>query len=296
MNATIRPVVALAAFLALAAPLGAPAADSARIARSVDLALAQLGEGNALGRSDRPVAISRPASVRYELGAVVDTPAGATSGLRVLAVTPGLAAQRLGLKPGDTLLALNGVRFEQGARSTTRLQHALAAANGALQAQWVRDGRTYAARGQADVTAVPAYRLVVGETPVAGRCGFVSTRLSVPPLSKDIHDAVITRIDGRSTPLLHTPNRHRLASGRHVLVVAEAIRREHLGTAVTRKIAQMHRARDADAYKTLVVDIKPGMKYMIGARLLTDRLDPSGIASNSYWEPVIYSERPEGCR
>lgn len=296
MTSAARMFIATAVLLAIGAASASQPADTARIGRTVDLALAQLGEGGALGSVDEPVSISRPASVRYELGAVVDAPAGAAAGLRVLAVTPGSAAQRLGLRPGDTLLAVNGARFEAGARTTQRLQQALAANGGQVEAQWSRGGRVVAARGQADVTAVPAYRMVIGETPAAGRCGFVSTRLGVPPLSRGIHDALITRIDGRSTPLLHRPNRYRLAAGRHVLVVDEMIRRDLLGSAAVREIARMRRARDAAAYKTLVLDVKPGTSYFVGARLVKERLDAQGIASNRYWEPVVYTERAEACR
>src|SRR3546814_5689617 len=77
--------------------------------------------------------------------------------------------------------------------------------------------------GQADVVAVPAYHLTVGEA-AAGTtagCGYVSDS-SLPPRSEGLFKAEITQVDGRSTPL-HGINRVHVACGRHVLTIGELI-------------------------------------------------------------------------
>src|SRR3546814_18766895 len=75
--------------------------------------------------------------------------------------------------------------------------------------------------GQADVVAVPAYQLTVGEAAagMTAGCGYVSDS-SLPPRSEGLFKAEITQVDGRSTPL-HGLNRVYVASGRHVLTISE---------------------------------------------------------------------------
>src|SRR3546814_2708626 len=77
--------------------------------------------------------------------------------------------------------------------------------------------------GQADVVAVPAYQLTIGEAAagMTAGCGYVSDS-SLPPRSEGLFKAEITQVDGRSTPL-NGINRVHVASGRHVLTVGELI-------------------------------------------------------------------------
>jgi hypothetical protein len=58
----------------------------------------------------------------------------------------------------------------------------------------------------------------------------------------------------------------------------------------------MKRRELARAYKALIVDVQPDTRYSIGARLLTDKLDNESIRNNEYWEPVVWTQRPESCR
>src|SRR3546814_10537405 len=71
--------------------------------------------------------------------------------------------------------------------------------------------------GRADVVAVPAYQLTIGEAAagMTAGCGYVSDS-SLPPRSEGLFKAEITQVDGRSTPL-NGINRVHVASGRHVL-------------------------------------------------------------------------------
>src|SRR3546814_12834271 len=71
--------------------------------------------------------------------------------------------------------------------------------------------------GQADIVAVPAYQLTVGEAAagVTAGCGYVSDS-SLPPRSEGRFKAEITQVDGPSTPL-HGINRVHVASARHGL-------------------------------------------------------------------------------
>lgn len=275
----------------LAWPAMAQQADTAQLQRDVESALLALGDRGALGTSDEPLTVTAPAQVRYELGAViVPRPDGAPA---IMAITPGGAAERLRLRVGDRLVSVNGQRLAGEADLVATLQSAIAEGDGALRVEYLRAGKAQAARGSADIVAIPAYQLVVGAATTGACDGFVTDQ-GVQPRSHAIYAADITRIDGRSTPL--TPvNRHRVAPGRHVLTVRELIDRTWLNRAQIRAIELMQRRERARAYKALVVDIQPGATYKVGARLLRDRLDSDSIRDNAYWEPVVWAVEPGAC-
>jgi hypothetical protein len=265
---------------------------TATLARDIEGALVKAAERGALDDAGTPLRLSAPAGARYEIGAVVD--ARAAGGPRVLALTPGGAAERMGLRAGDALVSVNGVDLASTGQPGEALARAVAAENGSLRIRARRDGRAVSLAGTADVVAVPAYTLVVGASGGEG-CGHLSDTAGPPPRSRDIYRAQILRIDGRSTPLDPVP-RHRVEAGRRVLLVRELIDRSWLGSAQVSQIARMQKFEDAGAYKALVVDVAPDRSYRIGARLLRDRLDGESIRANAYWEPVVWSEIAERCR
>lgn len=230
---------------------------------------------------------SPSAQARYELGAVVDVRQASANGVTILAVTPGGAADRLGLRAGDRLRAVNGRRLDNTPKPSSTLESALQEDNGALRVEAVRNGKTLALSGRADV-ANPEPR------EGAQSCGYVSTQAGVVPRSKGVFEAEITQIDGRSTPLQPT-NRHRIGTGKHVLVVREFIDPARLNSAQLQQIAKMKKFALARAYKSLVIDVEPGISYRIGARLLKDKLDTQSIRDNAYWEPVIWEKVPQAC-
>lgn len=289
----------LCASLAIAPAAAQTPSPQEQLGSEVESALLELGARDALGAAGEPLTVSKPAQVRYELGAVVDVRSPGKDGLKVLAITPGGAAERLELQPGDRLLAVNGTRFA-GAEDPARvLERTLRDSGGQLRLQVARGGRTLAMAGRADVAAIPAYSVTVGNEAggqaAARGCGYVTNVLGVPPNSEQVFEAVITRIDGRSTPLIHRPNRYRLDSGRHVLSVHESIKRSRLNPTQRRYIHLMQMRELDGAYKPLVIDVKPGTAYRIGARLIKDRLDRDSIYANEYWEPVVYEERKTSC-
>ena len=91
-------------------------------------------------------------------------------------------------------------------------------------------------------------------------------------------------------------NRYRLPAGRHVLTVSENIRRSQLNNSQLLQLSVLKRHSTAsEVYKVLVVDVKPGQSYRIGAHLLRDKLDAASIRANAYWEPVVWSSVAEQC-
>ena len=143
------------------------------------------------------------------------------------------------------------------------------------------------------MSGIPAYRLVVGADG-GKQCGYVTSHFGTVPHSEGIFDAEITQIDGISTPIVPS-NQFRLAAGPHVLTVAEHIDQNRLNSSQLQQIAKMKKFAYARAYKKLVVEVKPGISYRIGARLLRDKLDTRSIQRNEYWEPLVWQEVPQRC-
>jgi hypothetical protein len=287
------PRIPTRTLLAAALIVGAAASSHAQSTRELDAALLQMSERGDLKDAGNPQVIQKPAQVRYELGAVIDVRSAQRSGLPVLALTPDGPAARMGLKVGDRLVSLNGLRLDGASPPAALLEQAMQRGDGRVTAEILRGSTPATLNGTADVVAVPAYRLEIGPD-AKDTCGFVTARTGTVPKTRNIFRADITTIDGRSTPL-QSVNRHRLAVGRHVLVVQELIDTNRLSPSQLVQINKMKRFALAKAYKPLVVDVKPNMSYRIGARLLKDRLDTQSLRDNAYWEPVVWEEVAERC-
>ncbi|MFA5683192.1 MAG: PDZ domain-containing protein [Lysobacteraceae bacterium] len=231
-------------------------------------------------------------SALQTLEAVVDTRTPARDGYVVLAVTPGGFAERLGLQAEDRLQRVNGVALLGAPNVEATLANALEQGGGRVRLEVVRGGRPLSLSGSLDAMATTPLAQPASD---AQGCGYVSATDPTPDVSEGIFDAEITMIDGRSTPLYEV-NRQRLGVGSHVLVVSEFIK-DHRFSPVQRKHRRLMKRRElARAYKALMVDVQPDTRYSIGARLLTDKLDNESIRNNEYWEPVVWTQRPESCR
>ncbi len=227
------------------------------------------------------------AASRHELGAVVDVRQANRNGVTVLAITPGGAAERMGLQPGDQLRAINGRRLDDTAKPAATFDSALQESEGALQLEVVRAGKQLRVSGRTDLVAHAT-------SGIAQSCGYVTAQEGTVPESKGIFRVEITQVEGRSTPLAPT-NRHRVAAGKRVLVVSELISHTRLNSAQLLQIKKMKKFAFARAYKSMVLDVKPGMSYRIGARLIKDKLDTKSIRDNAYWEPVVWEAVPQAC-
>lgn len=240
--------------------------------------------------ADAPSPAAAVSMLQSGLGIVADGRDRTGDGVLVRAVTPGGAAERLGVRPGDRLVSINGQPLGNAAAPHALLDRLADSSGGEVRLELLRDGRTVALAGSVGQSGdAPA----VAQAAVEG-CGWVST-VGVPPrVSRNIFDAVITQINGQSTPL-EVQNRYRVPAGRNVLVVQEFIDRHRISMADVQRIHRMQRRESARAYKVLVVDVEPGVRYSVGAELLEDRLDPQGIRENAYWQPVVWESRPEAC-
>ena len=140
---------------------------------------------------------------------------------------------------------------------------------------------------------VPASPAMAGEAADSNdSCGYASTEAGNVPNSLSIFQTQIVQIDGRPAGMQRY--QHRLAAGKHILVIAENIKTSRLNSAQTLQIAKMQR-HSATPLKALILDVRPGTSYRIGARLIRDRLDTQGIRDNAYWEPVVWDEVAQSC-
>lgn len=297
-----------AAFGGMAAAQAAAPAAEQRLHDEMQSMLVRLVESGALA-GDGALSLSAPASRQPDFGAILDVRyrKATDAGLPVLGVTPGGSAARLGVQPGDRLLAVNGVSLaglgidpDGRAVAARTLREALLANSTALELSIERGAQVQVLRGTVDVVDVPAYRLELGAAIAsaalaqAGGGDGVSScgRLSVfdsMPRSQQLYPAVLIAIDGQ-TPGPSSSEVFRLEPGRHVLRVAEAIDPKQFDS--LQRLARDRSQRDR--YKELTVDVQPGITYRLASRFDIDQRN--SIRDGAYWEPVIWKELPETCR
>jgi len=305
-------VTALSAFAAHAADPARDAASTAqaeqRLRQDVQMLLSQLAASGAFG--DHPEQINlrldQPAQRVMNLGILVDSANAdhARDGLRVLGATPGSTAERLGLRPGDMIVAINGISLRGlGADADG---HALAAAtlkstveglpDGApLQLDVLRAGDAVALNAPVHSVYLPALRMELGAAALAGAgdtttstsaggCGRLSTWDVAPPNEHKYHANIIL-IDGVS-PGPSGGETWRVTAGTHRVLVGEDIPIRQFGVG---EIASLRR----DTHKELAITVKPNTTVRVAAQLHLDKT--SEVLKSGYWDPVAWREVPESC-
>ena len=304
LRTTVR-VSALAAALTFAG--GALAADARveqRVSAELSAVMAELIESGAFGNqpSDRiALDVDTPARRVSDLGLLVDSTRNGEDGLHVLAVTPGGNAERIGLRAGDIVVALNGSSLA-GTDSAARLRQQVdALADGSTLAFYVnRAGHSQTLSGSLSSVYLPAMHLTVGGTsrvaaaaPVDGAsaamgCGRISD-FDVAPRQQQLHAARIISIDGVA-PGPSGSHSFRVAIGTHSVKVTEDIESRYLGFSSQVRNAGL----TSDRYKTLQVDVAADTTTFIAARINDDqRTNPR---NGAYWDPVAWKQTAETCR
>lgn len=278
------------------------AATEARLREELRALMLDLAASGAIDdRREFALEIDEPARRVNDLGLLVDSSSAerARDGLRVLAVTPGGTAERLGVRGGDILVSVNDRSLASlGADATGQPKAALllrdsvsAVPDGDALALGVRrNDRTFAVSGPVASVHVPAVRLSVGAAATAtggtGGCGRISV-FGSPPRSEHLHEAKLVAVDGR-LPGPTDATSFRLEPGTHILTVGEGIEARYLSFNERLRNAQSNR------YKTLSVEVEPGMTYFLAARLNPDKVTEA--KDGAYWDPVIWKEVAESCR
>ena len=254
--------------------------------------------------------VEQPAQRVSDLGVLIDSTSAerARDGLRVLGTSPGSTAERLGLRPGDVLVGVNGTSLRNLGPDSEG--HALAAATlksavdrlpdaTPLQLDVEREGNLLALNAPVHSVLLPALSIEVGSTATAAAdppgatasagtgCGRIST-FDVAPRGEQKFHAVILLLDG-STPAPNGGETYRVAAGTHKLLVAEDIPLREIGAG---PIASPLRAR-GNTNKELTITVRPNTTAMIGAQFNHDHA--TDFVHAGYWTPVVWREVPENC-
>lgn len=274
-----------------------------RLRGELDAVMTELIQSGAFD-GEGSLEVGAPARRVADLGLLVDSARADADGLRVLAVTPGGGAERIGLRAGDSLLALNGTSLARPDGGATLRDTVDALPDGSTLAFYVqRDGNAQTLSGPLRSIELPPMRLTVGAgTQLAaapgrrvtddgsnvGGCGRISD-FDTAPRQQQLHAAKIISIDGE-TPGPDGSKSYRVGAGTHEVKVAEDIESRYLSFS--------DRARSSGPatrrYKTLSVDVAPGTTTLIAARLITEQRN--NPADGAYWEPVAWKQVDEACR
>ena len=282
-----------------------------RMRQDVQSMLSHLAESGALGQHPERVSlqVSSPAQRVSTLGALVDSTSAqnARDGLHVLGATPGSTADRLGLHPGDVIVAVNGTSLrELGADDHGR---ALAAATmravvedvpdaSPINVEVLRGGTQLSLSAPMQALYLPAVHMELGSgadagggaagtahvTVGGGGCGRISA-FDVAPRGERLYAAQLLLIDGTTPGPTGTPS-FRVEAGEHKVLVAENIPTQALGVG---EIATLRRRTS----KELTVVVQPGMTAMIAAQL--HLANASDLSHGSYWDPVVWKQIAESC-
>jgi hypothetical protein len=280
-----------------------------RLRQDMQILLSQMAVSGALGEhpEDVRVSLQQPAQRVTDLGVLVDSTSAerARNGLRVLGTTPGGTGERLGLRPGDVLVAVNGTSLRNlgadadgRALAATTLKSAVDALPDAtpLQLDVERAGNVLAMNAPVHSVLLPALSVELGAATLAaatdnanvagGSCGRISS-FDVAPRGEQQYHAVILQIDG-ATPGPNARGTYRVSAGEHKLLVAEDIPTEFMGAGPLATVrTRMH------THKELTVNVKPNTTAMIAAQLHVDK--NTEFQHGLYWDPVMWREIPESC-
>ncbi len=134
--------------------------------------------------------------------------------------------------------------------------------------------------------AAPAMAQLSADAP-ASTCGRISD-FDAAPRSQDLYRARLMNVDGQ-LPGPTGSRSYRVSPGPHTLQVAELIDNDQFND-----LQLQQRVRNANRYKTLQIDVQPGVTYSLAAKLVEARRNY--ILDQSYWQPVIYRQVNAACR
>lgn len=291
-----------------------------RLRDELRLVMADLIQNGAFGDTDPgriAMEVQTPAQNVGNLGVLVDSARDSRDGLRVLGVTPGGSAERLGLRAGDELLSVNGTSLAAAGGTAKALKTAVDQLpdGSPLSFQIRRDGRPLSFSGSVSRIHVPAMHLSIGagtavaanapgaagvvaasaaaaaraDTTIAGSgCGRVSD-FDVAPRQEQLHSARIMSIDGVSAGPSGSQS-FRVSAGTHTLKIAERIESRYLGF----NDALRNSGLDSRRYKSLTVDVPTDTTVLVAARLNDDKRND--WKDGAYWDPIAWKQITESCR
>lgn len=285
---------------------GANAAIEQRVRAELQSVVSGLIESGALDAAqarDLHLDVDSPAQQVTNLGLLVDGARGDRDGVHVLAVTPGSAAEKIGVRSGDVLVSVDDQPLAgvDGAAAVLKGRIDRVVGQDTITFGVRRDGRMETLHGMLSSVYVPAMHLTIGSAIAAsamaasadtasatGGCGRISD-FDVAPRQQGLHGAKIISIDGVA-PGPQGSRAFRVDAGRHVVKVAEQIEAKYLPFNDRLRNAGLSESR----YKTIDVDVAPDTTSLIAVRLVEDQRNQP--KNGAYWEPVAWKQVAETCR
>ena len=284
----------------------ADAALKARLAAELRATVSTLAESGAFG--DVPAEqvhldIALPAQRISDLGLLVDSASDRRDGVRVLGVTPGEQAQKMGVRSGDLITAVNGASLAQHDHAAAELRRLVDALPDRADVTFdlLRTfGHPITVRGVVTSRQLPPMRLILGDatammpTPATAAsrsdpdaCGRISD-FDVAPRQQQLYGARVLSIDGKAAGPT-TSHVFRVTAGTHTLEVGERIDARYLPFN-----DRQRQAGTKTGTKTLQVDVPPDTTLLVAARLNADKVREWQHAA--YWDPVVWKTASERCR
>jgi len=306
------PAIALLAFSACAnAQVAAtsPAVGDedvlkARLAAELRATMSTLAESGAFG--DTPVDqmhldLALPAQRVSDLGLLVDSASDRRDGVLVLGVTPGEQAQKMGVRSGDVIVAVDGTDLAQREHAAGELRRVVDALSdrAPLSLDVVRNGQRLTLHGAVTSRRLPPMRLILGDASSAplpaavapkadpAACGRISD-FDVAPRQQQLHGARVLSIDGHAAGPTAS-HVFRVSAGAHTLEVGERIDARYLLFN-----DRQRQAGSKTGTKTLQVDVPADTTLLVAARLNIDKQREWQRAA--YWDPVVWKTASERCR
>ena len=237
--------------------------------------------------------IEEPARSFYHFGAVLD------KSFTVIAVTPGSDAQLAGVEAGDSLMAVNGQKF-----NNADIAQVLAYINDlqdgdTLSVQVKRGADEMSISSKVKRQTLPAWRLQLNPDSLQTAadiattdCGYVSVFYS-PPLSLHRHALGINEIkaiDFKGGLFFRSQEQVlKVPTGEIELTVQELISSD----AISRYRSDLQR-RKSNATKTFTLQIEPNMVYHLAAEYFADKSERQD--KKDYWQPIVWKATERSCQ
>ncbi len=233
-----------------------------------------------------------PPQQMTNLGLILDVDSSA-NGYKVLSVTPGSTAEKLAIKSGDRILAINDVKINEVNSGDAIHQLNQLVAGQQIKLALQTNGNYKELSTKIAGQYIPGIRLEIGSQSLAGietetaepgssaeACGEVTVFFK-PPQAREIYPAVFNKIDDKHA--VRNWHNYRLPVGKHIIYL-----HEHIND--TKNLLRRIGRQKA---KPIEIEIKANTRYHLGAKFI--RANRFKTLKGRHWEPVIWKTSKAAC-
>lgn len=234
-----------------------------------------------------------PPQQMTNLGLILDVDRSA-EGYKVLSVTPGSTADKLAIKSGDKILAINDVKINKANNEKTISQLNQLVAGEQIKLALNTNGNYKELSTKIAGQYIPGVKLEIGSQALAKMdtktakissavkgCGQVTVFFD-PPQAREIYPAVFNKI-GKNHGIRNWHS-FRLPVGKHTIYLHEHI---YDTKYLLRRIGRQKA-------KPIEIDVKANTSYHLGAKFI--RANRFKTAKGRHWEPVVWKTSESNCK